>query len=125
MPAKAARAAKTKALLSLRFIIRRSDDGFVAECIDAGAAGIGASRREAINELTESLEALYIDSGAAMKVSPVPSEEKLFRHLEKRGVPDRANADVVAWGRVEQVAAELPSGERAHSFDVYNLLVAA
>jgi hypothetical protein len=108
-----------KTRISLRFIIRISDDGLVAECLDAGAIGIGDTKREAIQDMIESLEVLFQEHGEAMKVPATEADEATYRILQRRQ-PDPALADIVAWGCTERV-----STERRETFDVAELCAAA
>jgi hypothetical protein len=99
---------KAKSHLAVRFVIRVGDDEFTAECLDAGAIGIGQTKSEAIRELIDALEALFEEHGAAMKVPPTARDAELLRRLEEGGA---SADDVVAWGRIE----------RHESFDVSSL----
>lgn len=101
---------KAKSHLAVRFVIRVSDDEFVAECLDAGAIGTGETKSDAIKELIDALEALFDEHGAAMKVPPTTRDAALIRRLES-GQASKDDFNVVAWGRIE----------RHISFDVASL----
>jgi hypothetical protein len=72
------RAFKTKVFISLRTIVRLTQDGYEAECIDAGAVGLGETQDEALRELCSSLEELYLASGKDMRVAASKEDEKVF-----------------------------------------------
>jgi len=108
--------------ISLRFIIRKSDDGLVAECLDAGAIGIGDTKRAAIQEMIESLEVLFAEHGQAMKVPAREEDEIAYRTLQRR-LPDPSLADVVGWGYTERVSTV--GATRGEAFDVAELCAAA
>jgi hypothetical protein len=111
-----------KTRISLRFIIRNSEDGLVAECLDAGAIGIGDTKRAAIQDMIESLEVLFQEHGEAMKVPATEADESTYRLLQRRQ-PDPALADIVAWGCTERVFTT--GSERRETFDVSELCAAA
>lgn len=113
-------ARKTRTL-SFRFVIRDSTDGLVAECLDAGAIGIGATKAEAISDMIKALEVLYAEHGKAMKVPALKKDEAVFHCLEQGKPLPATDKSVVAWGRAELVALK----RAKEAFDVSQLLVAA
>jgi hypothetical protein len=111
MPSRIRERSGTAALLSVRFVIRDTSDGLVAECLDAGAIGIGETKSEAIAEMMDALEALFDEHGKAMKVAATARDEEMFRRLEASHPTRGADSNIVAWGRVE----------RGKAFDVASL----
>jgi hypothetical protein len=111
--------------IELRFVVRTSEDGFVAECLDAGAVGIGATKADAIREMMVVLESLYAACGEQMKGKAIEEDEQLFARLEKGEPPGPADNDVVAWGRTERVSIIAAKGAAHEAFDVSALSTAA
>lgn len=84
----------------LRMIVRKIGDEFHAECIDAGALGIGASVWEAVTELATTLLLMArtaVDEDLELVCEPTPELDQLFDELESLGA---GKADAVRWGRV-------------------------
>jgi hypothetical protein len=83
----------------LRMIVSKIGDEFHAECIDAGALGIGASVWEAVSELATTLLLMAgtaVDEDLELACEPTPEHEQLFSQLERQGPVN----DAVRWGRV-------------------------
>lgn len=75
----------------LRYLIRRSEDGFEAECIDAGATGLGETELDALQSLIESLEALHAcatEQRKPMLCAPRPEDEQAFLQIISGGNPE-------------------------------------
>jgi hypothetical protein len=87
-PRRATKPFKAKVHLTLRYILRFHPDGeFEAECIDAGATGLGETQLEALQDLIINLQALYefAESDNLKMTAPAHVEdEKLYAKLAAR-----------------------------------------
>ncbi|MCF6228441.1 MAG: hypothetical protein L3J82_07265 [Planctomycetes bacterium] len=126
------RSFSTKIILELRNIVQLTEDGYVAECIDAGAAGVGETEIEALQDLVINLNALYDAVGKRMKVEPRSDDLELYASLMSRQ-RTKKSADVVSWGTLSRIQV-LPTalGKRKNiavpkdeAFEVTQLLRAA
>jgi hypothetical protein len=121
-----------KITIALRCVVRLTEDGYVADCIDAGSVGVGDTQQDALKALAESLEALYLTIGKKLKRDAHIEDERLYSSLVT-GQPGPGNLDVVAWGVISRVeitptaaAKRSKLAVRAHAaFEVTELRKAA
>lgn len=112
MATKQAKRFKIKVHLSLRYILRfHSDDAeFEAECIDAGATGLGATQQEALQDLIVNLNALYkytSEEGGEMLTEATEEDERTYARLAGR---QKVDPSVLGYGVVRLVEL-IPAGQ--------------
>lgn len=105
MATRAAKPFKVKVHQTLRYILwfHQDDDEYEAECIDAGATGLGATQQEALQDLITNLDALYQfsnESKLSMLVPACPEDEQLYSRLSARQSVDPS---VLGYGVVQLV----------------------
>lgn len=112
------RASKANTHMSLRYIMRLTEDGYEAWCVDAGAVGIGDTQLESLGDLIVNLEALYrftVESGHTMLTTATEDEERLIARMAGGQTVD---PDVLGYGvvrLVETKPAAKGKGQRALS----------
>lgn len=103
-PRRAAKPFKVKVHHSLRYILWFHPDGeFEAECIDAGATGLGETQMEALQDLITNLQALYefaVGDNLKMTAPAHVEDEKLYAKLAARQPVD---PNVIGYGVVQCV----------------------
>jgi hypothetical protein len=75
---------KVKVHMSLRYIMRLTEDGYEAWCVDAGAVGIGDNQQESLDDLITNLEALHkfsSENGGNMLTVASEEEERLIARM--------------------------------------------
>ncbi|MCA8914654.1 MAG: hypothetical protein KDB90_04510 [Planctomycetes bacterium] len=112
MATRQAKSFKIKVHLSLRYILRfHSDDAeFEAECIDAGATGLGSSQQEALQDLIINLNALHkftSEAGGEMLTEATDDDERTYARLAARQAVDPS---VLGYGVVRLVEL-IPAGQ--------------
>ena len=105
MATKQAKPFTVKVHLSLRYILRfHSDDSeFEAECIDAGATGLGTTQQEALQDLIINLEALYkfsCEDGVNMFTEATNDDVRTYARVAGRLAVD---SSVFGYGVVQHV----------------------
>ncbi|MBZ0135102.1 MAG: hypothetical protein K8I27_01865 [Planctomycetes bacterium] len=105
MATKQAKQFKIKVHLSLRYILRfHSDDAeFEAECIDAGATGLGATQQEALQDLIVNLNATHqvaVEHNLTMLTPARPEDESLYAKLAAR---QPVEPSVLGYGVIQHV----------------------
>ena len=112
MATRQAKSFKIKVHLSLRYILRfHSDDAeFEAECIDAGATGLGSSQQAALQDLIINLNALHkftSEAGGEMLTEATDDDERTYARLAARQAVDPS---VLGYGVVRLVEL-IPAGQ--------------
>ena len=103
MATRQAKPFKVKVHETLRYIMRLTEEGYEAWCIDAGAVGVGDTQQEAFQDLIVNLEALYkyaSEEGLKWLATASDEEERLYARLAARQPVDPA---VLGFGVVQRV----------------------
>lgn len=89
-----------KVQISVRYILRLTEEGYEAECIDAGAVGVAATQQEALKDLVDGLEALYQADAKGMRLEPRTEDEVLYARLRAGRNEDKS---IIGYGVAERV----------------------
>ncbi|MEE9312018.1 MAG: hypothetical protein V3V10_06335 [Planctomycetota bacterium] len=100
--ARQAKLFKRKTTLALRCIVKLTEDGYLVDCIDAGAIGLGESQQDAFVELASCLTTLYETVGEKMKNRAHPTDEEQFIRVTT-GQLSSEDHNVVGWGVISRV----------------------
>lgn len=99
-----------KVQITLRYIVRFTEDMFVAECIDAGAVGQGETQDAALRSMIDSLEALYKSAGTEMKIPASEEDEAMYAKFGGHGAVN--DPEVIAWGVAQRREIRTTAGAR-------------
>jgi hypothetical protein len=97
----------------IRVVIYKRGDRFEAECLEAAAAGVGATALEAMGDLVSMLNTMAIlarKSGAALTSDADEEDETLYQALAAGHVPE----NVAAFGEISLALREGEPVQETH-----------
>ena|SRR5690606_10383407 len=97
-----------------RYFLRLADDGkFLADCIDAGALGVGDTPEEALMDLIKGLEALYQSAKKQHRKMNVKAREEDERLFGQAVAGAKLDKSMLAYGVMRRLAVGGATGTRS------------